>query len=130
MLNPSLTRTSHASLLPALKKNPLENPHGLASPKCGIATLPNCSASLPQRTATVLTAAVTPVLIGPLAFAYFSVKRYQPDARAVNVVRSLAHGNSHRAYRATPSMTRKTALSVGISPPSPAVSAAICPGPS
>src|ERR1700692_3680235 len=97
ILNPSPTRNSHASLLPALKKNPLENPHGLASPKCGIATLPNCSASLPQRTATVLTAAVTPVLIGPLAFAYFSVKRYQPDACAVNVVRSSWDGRPQSA---------------------------------
>src|SRR5580658_2714778 len=106
MLKPSAIRSSQGASARAWKKNPVEYPHDPAPPECGMTMAPDCSASPAQRAATLLTAAVIPVLIGPCVFAYLSSKRYHPDVRGVKFDRSSADGKPQSLYCAIPSMTR------------------------
>src|ERR1700722_4484338 len=127
MLNPSATLISQPSAARAWKKNPVEKPHEPACAICGITTLPDCSALSPHRAVTLLTGAVTPVLMGPCEFAYLSSKRYPPDARTVNFDRSCCIGKPQSAYRATPSMTLAVLLSFGVRPPATSADIAMSP---
>src|SRR5277367_4489176 len=105
MLMPSLTRSSHSAPAAASNMNPVDRLH-LASPTCGMTTLPDCPRPPAQCALTVFTAAVIPVLIGPCGFEYSSTMRYQPAAPGTNFACSCWDGEPQSGCCTTPSATR------------------------